>query len=155
MANSENWIYQNGNIETTIDKLSNENIEYIDSTLNQEGIETIGNMEQSSDTSNEITRNTRTKNNYTIYTALLDDMEYVDSIYRDRVLYNTLCVVNQNLVFLIPFLIGLIIALVPIIVIGIGRTRKQEGINLNWFDKILIELNIYHFYFTSFSIYNQ
>ncbi len=140
MANSENWIYQNGNIETTIDKLSNENIEYIDSTLNQEGIETIGNMEQSSDTSNEITRNTRTKNNYTIYTALLDDMEYVDSIYRDRLLYNTLSIVNQNLVFLIPFLIGLIIALVPIIVIGIGRTRKQEGINLNWFDKILIEL---------------
>ena len=140
MANSENWIYQNGNIETTIDKLSSENIEYIDSTLNQEGIETIGNMEQSSDTSNEITRNTRTKNNYTIYTALLDDMEYVDSIYRDRLLYNTLSIVNQNLVFLIPFLIGLIIALVPIIVIGIGRTRKQEGINLNWFDKILIEL---------------
>ena len=140
MANSENWIYQNGNIETTIDKLSNENIEYIDSTLNQEGIETIGNMEKSSDTSNEITRNTRTKNNYTIYTALLDDMEYVDSIYRDRLLYNTLSIVNQNLVFLIPFLIGLIIALVPIIVIGIGRTRKQEGINLNWFDKILIEL---------------
>ena len=140
MANSENWIYQDGNIETTIDKLSNENIEYIDSTLNQEGIETIGNMEQSSDTSNEITRNTRTKNNYTIYTALLDDMEYVDSIYRDRLLYNTLSIVNQNLVFLIPFLIGLIIALVPIIVIGIGRTRKQEGINLNWFDKILIEL---------------
>ncbi len=149
MANSENWKYQDGNIETTIDKLSNENIEYIDSTLNQEGIETIGNMEQSSEVSNETTEessidltteNARTKNNYTIYTALLDDMEYVDSIYRDRLLYNTLSIVNQNLVFLIPFLIGLIIALVPIIVIGIGRTRKQEGINLNWFDKILIEL---------------
>ena len=140
MANSENWKYQDGNIETTIDKLSNENIEYIDSTLNQEGIETIGNVEQSSEASNETTENTSTKNNYTIYTALLDDMEYVDSIYRDRLLYNTLSIVNQNLVFLIPFLIGLIIALVPIIVIGIGRTRKQEGINLNWFDKILIEL---------------
>ena len=140
MANSENWKYQDGNIETTIDKLSNENIEYIDSTLNQEGIETIGNVEQSSEASNETTENTSTKNNYTIYTALLDDMEYVDSIYRDRLLYNTLSIVNQNLVFLIPFLVGLIIALIPIIVIGIGRTRKQEGINLNWFDKILIEL---------------
>ena len=150
MGNSQNWKYHDGSIQTTIEKLSNENIEYIDSTLNQEDIEMLGNTEQSSESNNKQNnvidsetasngQNANLKNNYTIYTALLDDMEYVDNIYRDRLLYNTLSIVNQNLVFLIPFLIGLIIALIPIIVIGIGRTRKQEGINLNWFDKILIE----------------
>ena len=118
MANEENWKYEDGNIETTIERLSNnENIEYVNNGLKQEGIE----------------------NNYTIYTALLDNIQYVDSIYTDRLLYNTLSIVNQNLVFLIPFLVGLMIALVPIIVIGVGRTRKQEGISLNWYDKILIE----------------
>src|SRR5699024_1946219 len=34
----------------------------------------------------------------------------------------------------------LIIALVPIIIVGVGRTRKQEGIKLNWYDKILVEI---------------
>src|SRR5699024_1520429 len=70
---------------------------------------------------------------------LLDELEYVDEIFTDRLLYNMLSIVNQNLVFLIPLLIGVIIALIPIVIIGIGRTRKQEGISLNWYDKILIE----------------
>ena len=39
MGNSQNWKYHDGNIQTTIEKLSNENIEYIDSTLKQEDIE--------------------------------------------------------------------------------------------------------------------
>ena len=143
MANSENWIYQNGNIETTIDKLSNENIEYINSGLDQDGIETIGNAEvvdeSESDNAARSNQESNEKNNYTIYTALLDELEYVDSIYTDRLLYNTLSLVDQNLVFLIPFLVGIIIALIPIIIIGVGRTGKKEGISLNWYDKILVE----------------
>lgn len=139
MANQEKWKYQDGNIETTIEKLSNENIEYIDSRLNQEEMEVIGDLEQSTDNSIAEADNNQKKNNYTIYTALLDEMEYVDEIFTDRLLYNTLSIVNQNLVFLIPLLIGIIIALIPIVIIGIGRTRKQEGISLNWYDKILVE----------------
>ena len=142
MSNQENWKYQNGNIETTIDKLSNENIEYIKSGLNQDKIDIIDNAEQNEIDSN-IQKNNfskQTKNNYTIYTSLLDNMEYVDNIFRDQLLYNTLSIVNQNLIFLIPFLVVIIIALIPIVVIGIGRTRKQDGILLNWYDKILIEL---------------
>lgn len=143
MENNKNWKYQDGNIETTISKLSNENIEYINSGLDQDVIETIGNAEvaDESETSSTtgVNQESNEKNNYTIYTALLDELEYVDSIYTDRLLYNTLSLVDQNLVFLIPFLVGIIIALVPIIIIGVGRTGKQEGISLNWYDKILVE----------------
>ncbi len=130
MSNQNNWKYEDGNIETTIDKLSNENIEYIDSGLNREE---EGIIENENNTE-------KTKNDYTIYTSLLDEMEYVDDIYIERLLYNTLSLVNENFVFLIPFLIILMIVLVPIIIKGIGRTGKQEGIYLNWYDKILIEL---------------
>ena len=143
MENEQNWKYQDGNIETTIEKLSNENIEYINSGLDEEGIETIGNVE-TSDLGNDEQQDKNTEeiatNNYTIYTALLDEMEYVDGIYTDQLLYNTLSLVNQNLIVLIPLLIGLMIALVPVIIIGVGRSSKQEGIALNWFDKIKIEL---------------
>ena len=143
MENDKNWKYQDGNIETTIDKLSNENIEYINSGLDQDGIETIGNAEvvdeSESDNAARSNQESNEKNNYTIYTALLDELEYVDSIYTDRLLYNTLSLVDQNLVFLIPFLVGIIIALIPIIIIGVGRTGKKEGISLNWYDKILVE----------------
>ena len=122
MQNQRYWNYENGIIETTVDKLNNDNIEYIESGLRQESFETIE------------------SNTYTIYTAVLDDLEYVDNIAMNRVLYNTLSSVSQQAVFAIPFLIILIIALVPIIIVGVGRTRKQEGIKLNWYDKILVEI---------------
>ena len=122
MQNQRYWNYENGIIETTVDKLNNNNIEYIESGLRQESFETIE------------------SNSYTIYTAVLDDLEYVDNIATNRILYNTLSSVSQKAVFAIPFLIILIIALVPIIIVGVGRTRKQEGIKLNWYDKILVEI---------------
>ena len=127
MKNNYNWKYENEEIQTTLQKLSNENIEYIDSGLTKNSLEIIGNEDKLK------------KNDYTIYTSVLDELEYVDSIYKDKVLYNTLKVVNQNLVLLIPVLIILMIGLIPLIINGIGRTRKQEGISLNWYDKILIE----------------
>ena len=122
MQNQRYWNYQDGVIETSVDKLDNDNIEYIESGLRQESFETIEG------------------NSYTIYTAVLDDLEYVDNIATNRILYNTLSSVSQQAVFAIPFLIILIIALVPIIIAGVGRTRKQEGIKLNWYDKILVEI---------------
>ena len=127
MKNNYNWKYENEEIQTTVAKLSNENIEYIDSGLTKNSLEMIGNEDKPK------------KNDYTIYTSVLDELEYVDSIYKDKVLYNTLKAVNQNLVLLIPVLIILMIGLIPLIINGIGRTRKQEGISLNWYDKILIE----------------
>ena len=132
MKNQYNWKYENGEIQTTLAKLSNENIEYIDSGLTNNSIEIVGSSAK------ENSSNVK-KNNYTIYTSVLDELEYVDSIYKDQVLYNTLRVANQNLVLLIPVLIILMVGLIPLIINGIGRTRKQEGIVLNWYDKILIE----------------
>ena len=127
MKNNYNWKYENEEIQTTVVKLSNENIEYIDSGLTKNSLEMIVNEDKPK------------KNDYTIYTSVLDELEYVDSIYKDKVLYNTLKAVNQNLVLLIPVLIILMIGLIPLIINGIGRTRNQEGISLNWYDKILIE----------------
>ena len=71
---------------------------------------------------------------------MLDDLEYVDNILTDSVLYNILSTLNQRAVVLIPILIIFILALIPIIVIGIGKTRDTKGVKLNWYDKILIEL---------------
>ena len=122
MQNQKYWNYENGIIDTSVSKLNNNNIEYIESGLKQESIETIENGD------------------YIIYTSVLDDLEYVDNIATGQLLYNTLSVVSQKAVFFIPFIIILMIALVPIIINGVGRTNKQEGIKLNWYDKILIEL---------------
>ena len=132
MKNKENWKYENGKIETTVSKLSEENIDYIDSGLNSKNINGVESYKQEE-------KNNKEKNNYTIYTSVLDELEYFDNIYRDKILYNTLRIANQNWVFGIPVLVILMIALVPLILNGVGRTSKQEGIALNWYDKILIE----------------
>ena len=122
MQNQKYWNYQNGNIDTTVSKLNNDNIEYIESGLRQESMEIIGG------------------DDYSIYTAVLDDLEYIDDIATNKLFYDVLSSVNEKAMFLIPVLIILIIALVPIIIIGVGKTKKEEGIKLNWYDKILIEI---------------
>ena len=137
MKNKENWKYENGKIETTVSKLSEENIDYIDSGLNSKNINGVESYKQEEKNNKE--KNNKEKNNYTIYTSVLDELEYFDNIYRDKILYNTLKIANQNWVFGIPVLVILMIALVPLILNGVGRTSKQEGIALNWYDKILIE----------------
>lgn len=121
------WEYENGIIETTVDKLNNDNIQYINSGIKQQNVEVAD-------------VNKKEEYNYTIYTAVLDDLEYFDNIYSDRLIYNTLTVVNRNLVFLIPILVLMLIGLIPVVIIGIGRNNKTEGTALNWYDKILIEL---------------
>ena len=132
MKNKENWKYENGKIETTVSKLSEENIDYIDRGLNSKNINGVESYKQEE-------KNNKEENNYTIYTSVLDELEYFDNIYTDKILYNTLKIANQNWVFGIPVLVILMIALVPLILNGVGRTSKQEEIALNWYDKILIE----------------
>ena len=122
MQNERYWKYEDGSIDTTVNRLNNDNIEYIESGLKQDSIENIG------------------VDNYTIYTAVLNDLEYMDNIATDKFLYDVLSSVNDQIIYLIPFLIIFIIALVPIIIIGIGRTKKQNEIKLNWYDKILVEI---------------
>ena len=115
--NATYWIYKDGNIDTSVNKLSSEYIEYIENGFDVENL-----------------------SYYTIYTSVLNNLEYVDDISMNSILYDVLVLVDQKAAFLIPFLVILIIALVPVIVLGVGRTAKQDGIKLNWYDKILIEL---------------
>lgn len=115
--NATYWIYKDGNIDTSVNKLSSEYIEYIENGFDVENL-----------------------SDYTIYTSVLNNLEYVDDISMNSILYDVLVLVDQKAAFLIPFLVILIIALVPVIVLGVGRTAKQDGIKLNWYDKILIEL---------------
>ena len=115
--NATYWIYKDGNIDTSVNKLSSEYIEYIENGFDVENL-----------------------SDYTIYTSVLNNLEYVDDISMNSILYDVLVLVDQKAAFLIPFLVIIIIALVPVIVLGVGRTAKQDGIKLNWYDKILIEL---------------
>ena len=115
--NATYWTYEDGNIDTSVNKLSSEYIEYIENGFDVENL-----------------------SDYTIYTSVLNNLEYVDDISMNSILYDVLVLVDQKAAFLIPFLVIIIIALVPVIVLGVGRTAKQDGIKLNWYDKILIEL---------------
>ena len=115
--NKRYWKFENEKIETSEEKLNSNNLKYL-----QSGLETVD------------------KDKYTIYTSVSDNLEYIDSIYVEKLLYNILSDVSQKWVFMIPILIILIILLVPIIINGVGKTSKQEGIKLNWYDKMLIEI---------------
>ena len=134
MKNQRYWTYENEKINTNINKLNNDNIDYIKSGINQKELilteegryeETVNNAE---------------KHSYTIYTAILDDLIYLDDISINKVVYSIILTINQKAVFLIPAIIILMMSLIPIIIIGVGRTNKKDGITLNWFDRILIEI---------------
>ena len=139
MENQRYWNYQDGNIETSINRLNNDNIEYIESGLNQRTLEPTesGTFEEVTNTEAE---QTKEEKSYTIYSAVLDDMIYLDNLSIGKIFYSILLGINQRAVLLIPAVIVLIILLIPVIILGIGKTSKTEGISLNWYDKILIEI---------------
>lgn len=131
MQNKTNWNYENEEISTTVNKLSNS--EYI-----KKGI--AKRVESSDETSNK--QNTDIQN-YTIYTAVLDNLEYADDIALNKILYDVFSSINKQSIFLIPVLVILTIILVPIIVVGVGKSAKDEAIKLNWYDKILVEIALF------------
>ncbi len=114
-SNGVYWNYDNSNINTTIAKLNNVN--YIDNMLETENLD-----------------------NYSFYTSLLDPLEYPDQIYQLKIVYNALLIITPNAMYLIPILIIILIALIPVIILGIGRKKGTNKICLNWFDRILIEI---------------
>ncbi len=111
------WNYENSNLETSINKL--QNVNYVDSRIEE---------------------NTENANNYIIYSSLLEPLEHPDGIYQAQILYNILLVITPNAMYLIPILVIILIAFIPIAVMGVGKKKGVEGITLNWFDKILIEI---------------
>ena len=111
------WNYDGEKVDTSIDRLNN--VSYVDSRLQEE---------------------TENAKNYTIYSSLLDTLEYTDQIYQDQLFYNVLLKITPNAVYVIPVLVLILVALIPVCVVGIGRKKGRKEIVLNWFDKILIEL---------------
>ena len=111
------WNCDNGKVDTTIPKLKNVN--YVDSMLNEAS---------------------KDANNYAIYTSLQEPLLYMDEIYQSKIFYDILLAVSQKAIYLIPILVIILVALIPIIIYGVGKKRKTNKITLNWYDKILIEI---------------
>ena len=111
------WNYDNANIDTTMPKLKKVN--YVDSRLQE---------------------NNKDAHNYTIYTSLLEPLEYPDGIYQYKIFYNILLLISPNAMYLIPVLVIILIAFIPIAIRGVGKKKGTDQILLNWFDKILVEI---------------
>ena len=111
------WNYNNKKVNTTINKLKHVN--YVDSRLKE---------------------NSNDANNYTIYTSLQEPLVYPDDIYQAKVFYDVLLAITPKAVYLIPVLVIILVALLPVIVYGIGKKKQSKEIVLNWYDRILIEV---------------
>ncbi len=110
------WNYENNVVNTSIKRLTIENIKY---TADFEEFES---------------------NTYNIYTALLDDLIYRDEYYTSSILNNWVLQTHQIAAYTIPISSVLLLMLIPIIFKGIGKKRGKEGIYLNSFDKIPFEV---------------
>lgn len=119
LSNQQYWVYENGKIETTIDKLNESHLK------NTDGCQ----------------RYLKTKD-YAIYTAVKDDFPYYDSYFGNYILFSIVKNQSDNAIYNIPLCIILLVIMVCVILIGIGKTRDEEGIHLTWFDKWPIEVSV-------------
>lgn len=115
--NDQKWYYENGKITTSIEPLEQEYIQY------------------------HHLYNSIKDGNYEIYTALLNELPYYDGYLEASILYTVAQNLYQNSIYYIPILAILLIVMIPIVLIGIGKTAKEERIHLNSFDKWPIELS--------------
>lgn len=116
-SNHKNWSYESGKINTSIEQLEQKNVQYHQVYhLIEDG-------------------------KYDIYTAVIDDLPYYDVYLEEGTAYRFAQVLYQNAIYYIPILIILLIAMVPIILVGIGKTAKSDEIHLNTFDKWPIEVS--------------
>lgn len=116
--NEIHWNYVNEKIDTSAEALKEENI-YYDSNF-----ETIK----------------YNKENVDIYSAIIDDMPYNDSIVFTKIAFQVCKYFYNYSIILLPLsMIALIIAIIAIIN-GIGKTAKYEEIHLTWFDKWKLEI---------------
>ena len=112
------WNYVNGKIDTSAEALKEENI-YYDSNF-----ETIK----------------YNKENVDIYSAIIDEMPYNDSIVFTKIAFQVCKYFYNYSIILLPLsMIALILAIIAIIN-GIGKTAKYEEIHLTWFDKWKLEI---------------
>ena len=117
-SNALYWIYENGEVRTTIERLNGDVIK--NTNLYEEELQ---------------------QGDYTIYTALIDGLPYYDSYLGDYILYSVVKYQYDTAIYTISILIVLFIAMKPMILIGIGKTKNAEGVYLTWFDKLPIEVS--------------
>ena len=113
------WIYENKNIKTSV-KENYENkaeIDHIISFISKQ-------------------------DNCSVYISFDDSLKYSDSYFRDKILFDIVKIEYKNAIFIIPISAIFFIAMIIIILIGIGKTNKQEEVYLNSFDKIHLEFVI-------------
>lgn len=117
MGNKVYWVYANGKITTSLEKINEDRLK--NTTFYQNNLR---------------------KSDYEIYTALRNDLPYYDTYLEDSFLYSVVKNQYKNAIYTIPILLTLLILMIPVVLIGIGKTKQQEGIYLNGFDKLPIEV---------------
>ena len=115
------WNYENGTIQTNIEKINQDNIKYL--YLPSNGMSTLS--------------------NYNIYTYLdLDALQY-SSNYAIRTALFSAFEKNPNLAeVLIPVSIVIFVIIISYLIWAIGHSKQSEGITLNSIDKIPYEILI-------------
>ena len=115
------WIYENGNIDTSIENLSQDKIRYI--SLPYEGLDTF--------------------EGYDVYTYIdIGSMRYSNTLELTSIVLNMF---NNNSSFaeaLIPIDIILLSIIIVYLIWSIGHSQNKEGITLNSLDKFSYELVI-------------
>lgn len=72
---------------------------------------------------------------YTVYTCVIDSLPYYDNYFTGYWLYTIILNGKASAIYVIPATTILLMIMIPIILIGIGKTRKDEEIHLNFLDK--------------------
>ncbi len=111
--NSMYWNYTNGKIDTNFSNLTMEEVRYESLFTGSEAI----------------------NNDFEIYTVLLNGLPYNDDFFINELFYNFIIKIYKIAPALIVIsLIAIVIAFV-LILRGIGKTKENDQIYLNWFDK--------------------
>ena len=114
--NSNHWNYANGEVDTNFTNLKMNNIKY-NSTFNA-----------------------ITGTDFEVYTALLNNLPYNDDYSTNEILYNLMIKTYKMAPVIITVsLIALAICL-ALILKGIGISKNETEISLNWFDKWKLEI---------------
>lgn len=117
-VNTKYWNYANKEIDTNFSSLTMENIKY-ESTFSE--IDSDG-------------------EEFEIYTTLINNLPYNDDFAKNQFVYDLMITTYKMApVLIIVSLVALAICL-ALILRGIGRTKKEGEIYLNWFDKWKIEI---------------
>lgn len=128
-ANIYNWSYENNNVQTSVEKM---------------------NLELSS--RQYFFKDILKSNRYTVYTAIMDGLPYFDVFLREKLAVSIVKGLKDVAVFIIPFNTIVLLAMLPIVFIGIGKKKGSKEIILNFLDKVHYEFVIAFSFFAMFSL---